>query len=492
MEVAILFDRVDISCDVFLYRPISVVKGKYDKRNNLFSTEYGDILYPIDGNNIRSKKLFSFPSSMPDLRKYFGNLSNPELTSKFLEMCSDTCYLGYYDSSKRKVSVAKIPLDKIEDYFRNGQVEYKSFGSGAKDIDVESAVHDFEKKVNKRYSSNKPVKLQKRPATGVVNLPDLRRHILSTIVAQDEAVRTITTTIAMNYKTSNPDLKSHILIMGPTGVGKSSIIKLICNYLSVPFCKVDSTNYTQTGYVGNSVEDIVKKLIVASNYDIDLAQKGIIVIDEIDKKASIDSDRDISTTAVQESLLKLTGRDFVEVEYVQNGVKKKIDFDTSNITVVFTGAFSGIEKFNKNHKKSSIGFISDNKDDNSEADIVESLKQYGIIPELLGRIGKIVTLKELSADDFVLVLDRSDKSPIIINQGFFENDMGIEVSFTSDFVAAAAKKAEDLALGVRGLNTVVNTALDPAKESILEGNNKVKCLTFTGKTIINPNEYYSK
>lgn len=487
MEVAVLFDKVDITDYVFLYRPISIVKGNFDERNNIFSTEYGDILHSIDGNNIYSKNFFSFPSSLENLKRYFGNLSDSELTSKFYEMCSDTCYLGCFDASEGKVNVAKIPLDKIEGYFENRQVQRKTFGSDTKVLDFEEEIKDFKEEVNKKYAGKK---LQKESMTGMLNLSDLRRHVLSTIVAQDEAVRIITTTIAMNYRTSNPELKSHILIMGPTGVGKSSIIKLICDYLKIPFCKVDSTNYTQTGYVGGSVEDIVQKLIVASNYNIALAQKGIIVIEEIDKKAPYGSDKDIATTAVQESLLKLTGRDFIEVEYIQNGVKKKIDFDTSSITVVFTGAFSGIEKFDKEHKKSSIGFISDDKDNNPESDMIKNLEKYGIIPELLGRIGTIVALKKLSADDFVLVLDCSDKSPIIINKRFFEDDMGIVVSFTPDFSLEAAKRAESMGLGVRGLNTIVNNALKSAKEEVLEGT-KIKSLKFTGQTINNPNEYYS-
>lgn len=122
--------------------------------------------------------------------------------------------------------------------------------------------------------------------------------------------------------------------------------------------------------------------------------------------------------------------------------------------------------------------------------MIKDLEKYGIIPELLGRIGTIVALKKLSADDFVLILDRSDKSPIIINKRFFEDDMGIVVSFTPDFSLEAAKRAESMGLGVRGLNTIVNNALKSAKEEVLESA-KIKSLKFTGQTINNPNEYYS-
>ena len=315
--------------------------------------------------------------------------------------------------------------------------------------------------------------------------------MLKEIVAQDEAVKSITTTIMKNMEATNPKMKSHILIMGPTGVGKTSTIELICKYLDVPFCKVDSTSYTQTGYVGRNTDEILQKLIYAANYNISKAQKGIIVIDEIDKKAKGDKDS-IATTAVQQALLKLTGRGMVEVDIDYKGSKSTIDFDTSNLTIVFTGAFEGINKLNKKDYIKHIGFINDSKESKEEDNKITTslLTQYGLIPELIGRIKKIVVLNPLKQKDYVQILNYSNNSPIKINKDFFELDKGIKVTFTDSFKIEAAKKAEEFNLGVRGLDRAVDDALEDAMERVLN-NEKIKELKFTKSTVNNPKKYYS-
>lgn len=535
MDIAIRMQKILLGNDRVIFNPIGIIKGTYNKEKDVFYDDSDFEYSSVDGTSMYEERYFYAPISLDELKDaYESYLSDAQVQQEYLEGYINHCVLGSFDIIEGKIKTIEIDFDRLNllkskkteegviefDLEKNEQFVFdlKSL-LDLKDYDNVEDVRNFiDELINtSKYINNyvqnlksndgtlftidnldeeekedsKPKKVIKKEESKKFNLKNMRDFVLKEIVAQDEAVKSITTTIMKNMEATNPKMKSHILIMGPTGVGKTSTIELICKYLDVPFCKVDSTSYTQTGYVGRNTDEILQKLIYAANYNISKAQKGIIVIDEIDKKAKGGKDS-IATTAVQQALLKLTGRGLVEVDIDYKGSKSTIDFDTSNLTIVFTGAFEGINKLNKKDYIKHIGFINDSKESKEEDNKITTnlLTQYGLIPELIGRIKKIVVLNPLKQKDYVQILNYSNNSPIKINKEFFELDKGIKVTFTDSFKIEAAKKAEEFNLGVRGLDRAVDDALEDAMERVLN-NEKIKELKFTKSTVNNPKKYYS-
>ena len=537
MDIAIRMQKIELGNDRIVFKPIGIIKGTYDKDEQIFYDELDFQYSVIDGTSMYEENYFWAPIYLEDLKEeYESYMSEEEILNEYLSEYINCYYLGYFDEILGKIKTIKIDFDRLEETLSNTKEsteetiefdleknerfvfdlksllslkDYENIEDVRNFIDQLITAGEYVKNTVKSIENSqdrslfeiddsevveeepKPKKVIKKEESKKFNLKNMRDFVLKEIVAQDEAVKSITTTIMKNMEATNPKMKSHILIMGPTGVGKTSTIELICKYLDVPFCKVDSTSYTQTGYVGRNTDEILQKLIYAANYDISKAQKGIIVIDEIDKKAKGDKDS-IATTAVQQALLKLTGRGMVEVDIDYKGSKSTIDFDTANLTIVFTGAFEGINKLNKKDDIKHIGFINDSKESKEDDDKITTslLTQYGLIPELIGRIKKIVVLNPLKQKDYVQILNYSNSSPIKINKEFFELDKGIKVTFTDSFKIEAAKKAEEFNLGVRGLDRAVDDALEDAMERVLN-NEKIKELKFTKSTVNNPKKYYS-
>lgn len=537
MDIAIRMQKIELGNDRIVFKPIGIIKGTYDKNEQIFYDELDFQYSVIDETSMYEENYFWAPIYLEDLKEeYESYLSEEEILNEYLSEYINCYYLGYFDEILGKIKTIKIDFDRLEETLSNTKEnteetiefdleknekfvfdlksllslkDYENIEDVRNFIDQLITAGEYVKNTVKSIENSqdrslfemddsrvveeepKPKKVIKKEESKKFNLKNMRDFVLKEIVAQDEAVKSITTTIMKNMEATNPKMKSHILIMGPTGVGKTSTIELICKYLDVPFCKVDSTSYTQTGYVGRNTDEILQKLIYAANYNISKAQKGIIVIDEIDKKAKGDKDS-IATTAVQQALLKLTGRGMVEVDIDYKGSKSTIDFDTSNLTIVFTGAFEGINKLNKKDYIKHIGFINDSKESKEEDNKITTslLTQYGLIPELIGRIKKIVVLNPLKQKDYVQILNYSNNSPIKINKEFFELDKGIKVTFTDSFKIEAAKKAEEFNLGVRGLDRAVDDALEDAMERVLN-NEKIKELKFTKSTVNNPKKYYS-
>ena len=279
--------------------------------------------------------------------------------------------------------------------------------------------------------------------------------------------------------------KSNILMIGPTGCGKTLLAQTLARILDVPFTMTDATSLTEAGYVGDDVENIIARLLQAANYDIEKTQRGIVYIDEIDKIARKSEDntrRDISGEGVQQGLLKIIegtvasvptqpGRKSSQQEYVQ--------IDTKNILFICAGAFSGLEKIIASRGKgSSIGFGADvrEKDDLSRTDIFnevepDDLIKFGLIPEIVGRLPIVAPLKGLSEEDLARILSEPKNSIAKQYQKLFNLDK-VELTFEEEAIKEIAKKAIDRKTGARGLRAIVeNILLDamfeaPSKKNI--------------------------
>ena len=299
------------------------------------------------------------------------------------------------------------------------------------------------------------------------------------VIGQDNAKKTLSVAVYNHYKRLNYDRgddgveleKSNVLLIGETGTGKTLLAKTLARSLAVPFCIADATVLTEAGYVGEDVESIISRLYQAADYNKDATERGIIYIDEIDKIARKSDNpsitRDVSGEGVQQGLLKILEGTVANVA-PQGGRKhpdqKMVQIDTSNILFICGGAFDGIDKIiSRRMQANSLGFkAGDNKeittDEYLEYAIPSDVKQFGLIPEIIGRIPILTALKPLDADTLKAILLKPKNALIRQYIQLFEME-GIKLTISDSVIDYIVEKAIEFKLGARGLRSVCEAIL---------------------------------
>lgn len=522
MDIAVKYEKINLGNERYVFKPVCIIKGKYDPMADVFETEYKDLCANIEGDSQYEDNYFGCHITLDDLKMVYRDqgLTEEDMLMQYYDECMTCFYIGQFDYIEDKMQIISIPFEELDTAFEEDEEMYIPTENGveikfkleelkklreindieeirekldevilcAKTIEENNKLFDDSVKTDKEKKLNEVFAVQKAESK-LISLKELRKEVKDVIKGQDKAVDAVTRGIIVNQMSNNPKHKSHMLITGPSGTGKTEMVNIISKKLGIPYFKVDSPQYTSEGYVGKSVYSMLSGLLTAANNDLNKAEHGILIIDEIDKKLT----EGVNGKEVLNAMLKMMDREVVEVDIGHGYQEKKVMFDTSNLTIIFMGAFADLYASKVKEKKKGIGFsTTTEKDENKEKVSItnDDLIKAGMPAEFLGRIPIVTSTEDLDVEQLVEILYKSKGGTIDEEKEFFR-DLGITLKFTAPYMKEIAEKAHKTKTGARNLRKLVRESLSVAYDDILSGK-KVKVLKLTKETANDPKKYYAE
>ena len=529
-HVSVLMEKIMINLEMYLFKPIDIIKGDYDEYGEFFVDEKDETYFSIDDiySVIDSPNTLYFSTyyTTSDLKRCFPASTKKESIKLLWKSIQSSLWLGFIKDDE--IDIARFSIEELkfngEDLsvsgFENEQIcaliteEYldkllneedltqtqKALINIKETLKDQNYMIDKEKEV-KKEQTDYPTPITSSPDTVLfhkkVDIPEMFKYIRERVVGQDDAIKHVITTFVMNKIRTNDIVEEEltkILLTGPTGSGKTLILDTMLEYLDVahnihfPVAKVATSQLTAAGYVGNDLEDILETLIKNTKGDFSTdaerityaEENGIVYLDEIDKKGT-SNNSNISGRAVLNSLLQfISGSDYgvIRKHHVATG-----KFNTKNLTFFFSGAFTNV--FDNPHAN-AIGFNSTNKP-RSRVNVEDFIK-YGNMPsELMGRIHKIINLNPLSKEDLSTILLNSKKSTLLAMKEKL-NLLGTNLVWDDTFTNRIVEEAYKKKIGARPLKGIIEVALQEIYWDALNCEDNCDILV-TGKTVEDPNNF---
>ena len=476
-KIAIICTRVDNGNNTYTIIP----------QSTSFGMEENDMFYP-ENNTTPLHSIENYESiKNPDIKEFYFFARNvDDLKAIYNTDKEDMLPVLYFSDVKERVILAldydgyvQVVSDRLDNFMGDLFVEHKEAVKGA-DITSQTSSKSYPGVITKPH--------EKVDLAHIDNF-EMENYLKERIFENDDNIEDIVTSIARNYKATNPKLIKSMLSIGPTGSGKSETYKLIAEYLGVPFTEYDCNSLTSAGFVGKDIEDIMRRIYNNSNGDIATAEKSIIVIDEFDKIAKRGSD--VKEDKVQQAFLKFFEGTIYDVSFGTSG-SKTIKMNTSFMTKVACGAYP--ELFEQKNKV--IGFESPDQTIQEEQKKItkKDIIDYGFIAELIGRLnGGLFVYKELSSDIMKRILVDSKNSQLFLTKIFFDELYNAELTWDPSYLDAVIEEAFKKKTGGRGLMEVVNESVVKCDRELIhlcatEGN-KRRVLKLTGNTVYDHKDF---
>lgn len=451
--------KADNETESYTYEPSEILHGTEFNQdgNRIFIDDDQKFNYPFieDVFNLDEKFVYAFPVYLDELSEG----KKEKLIEQVRHEAEDfDKYLLFQIYSIGEDSLETLAsMDGLETQMSVNTDDYDGFEE-MRSTEFSSKIKELKNEIQASETETKKAKVDNFPqiiTPKITYADELYESVSRTVICQDEQVRQIATSVAKNQRLQDTSLKSNMLVCGPTGVGKTEIFRTISKKTNIPITIEDSTEYTAASYKGKDVSEMLLHLYENAGKDKEKAQRGIIVVDEIDKKIS-KGDHATFTSAVIQSLLKMMEGHTYTLTSPED--RETITFDTSRLTFAFLGAFSGIEEYSRTKRGIGFNASSGEPQDNKEIFNNETLKKYGLLPEFVGRNDNIVVMNSLDINEYIRIIEESDKSQLLLYKRFFDG-IGIDFKYDERTIEEIAKEAKKLGIGARGIKRIVENAL---------------------------------
>ena len=488
---AMLMKKENLSNGGFLFNPVTVIEGSLNEEYGAFIDKFNNEFSLIDELFFAISELAEgvyFVSTEEELISKYGVATKEEALKYYQDDIFDSFTFGLNsDKDVEKLDIYKLSLSDLKELASNSDLNSSCYNGN---ISIPKRKLYMLTQLKDEAASNKVSVVTKSKDGSNVKNKNIRRdidtdeleaYLKERVIGQDAQIESLVTVISDNYKTSDPHLIERPLIMGPSGVGKTETLKLLAEYLEIPFTKYSTPTLSGSGYVGKDIDDILKMAYQNASRNIKKCEESLIFLDEFDKIAN--RGLEVSDVAVQNLLLNFLDGTVYDVGLTSYD---KIKIDTTFMNIVLGGAFVDILK-DKNKK---LGFNNSREEDLTVTD--KDIINFGFIPEIVGRISPKIMYNNLTKEDLKNILKQGKLSPILLKQQFYKDVYGVDLAYTDDYIDGILEIATSNDTGARELKQLVYTSLLDVSHTLQSKRNRGKYgQVIVGKETLDDNKVYT-